>query len=168
MEVNLTNAPLVEQIDEGWSVFCTKGSAKRAVLQVTTIQRTPVSRALDTVRFAWTPDAAKNVSEDITLPKMYVRNIVAEKVKWKILTLKIAYLVQKDARTASWMTQESAQHVFRTTTCISSVAINTAQKIPTEMKVPCSVDSVLATVIAVTRISVTCVRKVFISQVTYV
>lgn len=68
------------QIDEGWSVFCTKGSAKRAVLQVTTIQRTPVSHALDTVRFAWTPDTAKNVSEDITLPKMYVRNIVAEKV----------------------------------------------------------------------------------------
>lgn len=51
---------------------------------------------------------------------------------------------------------------------ISSVAINTAQKIPTEMKVPCSVDSVLATVIAVTRISVTCVRKVFISQVSKV
>lgn len=36
------------------------------------------------------------------------------------------------------------------------------------MKVPCSVDSVLATVIDVTRISVTCVRKAFISQVTHV
>lgn len=51
---------------------------------------------------------------------------------------------------------------------ISSIAINTAHKIPTETKVLCSVESVLATVIAVTRTSATHVRKAFISQVSKV
>ncbi|KAF4804618.1 hypothetical protein TURU_006047 [Turdus rufiventris] len=47
---------------------------------------------------------------------------------------------------------------------ISSIATNTVQKIPTEMKVLGSVETVLATVIAVTRMGVTHVRKAFISQ----
>lgn len=51
---------------------------------------------------------------------------------------------------------------------ISSIAINTAHKIPTEMKVLCSVESVLATVIAVTWTSATHVRKAFIFQVSQV
>lgn len=50
-------------------------------------------------------------------------------------------------------------------TGISTIATNTVQKIPTEMKALGSVETVLATVTAVTRMGVTHVRKAFISQV---
>lgn len=108
VEVNLTNALLVEQTDEGWTVFCTVGSAEKAVPQVTTIQSTPVYPALVTAKCAWILNTAKDVPEDTTLTKIYVRSIAVEKVNWKILTLKTVCLVQKDARTVNLMTQESA------------------------------------------------------------
>lgn len=53
-------------------------------------------------------------------------------------------------------------------TGISSIATNTVQKIPTEMKVLGSVETVLTTVIAATRMGVTLVRKAFIFQVSTV
>ena len=74
------------QTDEGWTVFCTVGSAEKAVPQVTTIQSTPVYPALVTAKCAWILNTAKDVPEDTTLTKIYVRSIAVEKVsilQWK-------------------------------------------------------------------------------------
>ncbi|RMC17978.1 hypothetical protein DUI87_04852 [Hirundo rustica rustica] len=79
-----------------------------------------------------------------------------------LMILKNASCVKYPVRNALDLSQTTASAAH--SQGISSIAINTVQKIPTEMKVLGSVKTVLATVLAVTRKDVTHVWKAFISQ----